>query len=182
MREQRTAINPPRPSFAALPAASGEAPAGAPATARKIATAAGRGALAGIIATIPMSLAMLALHRLLPTAGRWPLPPKQITAQSGEAAGIELEEGSLEAATAITHLGYGGAVGALYGLVGPRLPLPRTPAGILFGVLVWFCSYMGWVPALGLMEPATEQPRGRNIMMIAAHLVWGAVTGRLSAS
>jgi hypothetical protein len=35
---------------------------------------------------------------------------------------------------------------------------------------------MGWIPAVGTLEPATEHPPRRNALMIAAHLVWGAAT------
>ena len=37
---------------------------------------------------------------------------------------------------------------------------------------------MGWVPALNLLEPATEHPARRNALMIAVHLVWGASTAQ----
>ena len=39
---------------------------------------------------------------------------------------------------------------------------------------MWAASYLGWIPAAGLLKPATEHPARRNFMMIAAHLVWGA--------
>ena len=35
---------------------------------------------------------------------------------------------------------------------------------------------MGWIPALNLLEPATEHPARRNALMIAVHLVWGTAT------
>lgn len=40
---------------------------------------------------------------------------------------------------------------------------------------VWTVSYLGWVPALGLLTPAGRHPSRRNARMIAAHLVWGTV-------
>jgi putative membrane protein len=33
--------------------------------------------------------------------------------------------------------------------------------------------------ALGILKPATEHPPRRNALMIAAHLIWGAVLGAL---
>jgi putative membrane protein len=47
------------------------------------------------------------------------------------------------------------------------------------GSLVWAGSYLGWLPALGLRQSATRDYPSRNIQMIAAHLVWGAVAEAL---
>lgn len=44
------------------------------------------------------------------------------------------------------------------------------------GAAIWAGSYFGWVPALGILTPASEHPRRRNALMIAAHIVWGATT------
>lgn len=147
--------------------------------AKRIVVLGGKGAGAGLLATVPMSLAMLLLHQLLPTERWLPLPPKEITARSGRKAGADMDETELRAATVVAHLGYGSAVGALYGPLGQTLPLPPLLSGVLYGLLVWFFSYMGWLPALGLMAPATEQSRGRNIMLIVSHVVWGGFSGWL---
>ena len=32
---------------------------------------------------------------------------------------------------------------------------------------------MGWIPAFGMLKPATGHPARRNAVMIAAHFVWG---------
>jgi len=47
-------------------------------------------------------------------------------------------------------------------------------AGASFGVGVWAASYLGWIPAVGLLAPATRHPRHRSALMLAAHVVWGA--------
>jgi putative membrane protein len=52
--------------------------------------------------------------------------------------------------------------------------------GIGFGLLVWAGSYLGLLPALGLLSPATQHAPQRNLLMIAAHLVWGAVLGAVT--
>jgi len=51
--------------------------------------------------------------------------------------------------------------------------------GIVFGLGVWAASYLAWLPALGILPPATEAPPRRNAVMIAAHIVWGAAAGLL---
>lgn len=51
----------------------------------------------------------------------------------------------------------------------------RNPLlGAGFGMLVWATSYLGWIPALRLSPAAPRAPKGENLMMIAAHLVFGA--------
>jgi uncharacterized membrane protein YagU involved in acid resistance len=59
-------------------------------------------------------------------------------------------------------------------LVAAVAPRPSLAAGAAAGVTIWAGSYLGWIPAVGLLTPATEHPARRNGMMIAAHLVWGA--------
>jgi len=43
--------------------------------------------------------------------------------------------------------------------------------------MVWGGSYLGLLPSLGILRPATDHPAQRNALMIAAHLVWGATLG-----
>jgi len=40
-------------------------------------------------------------------------------------------------------------------------------------------SYMGWVPAVGLMPVATRDEPRRPVVMVLAHGVYGAVLGAL---
>jgi hypothetical protein len=129
-----------------------------------------RGAAAGSLATIPMTLAMLMVHRLLPAREQYSLPPRLITENwLGRGQG----ETALRAWTLINHFGFGALAGSLYSGLGIDKERPAI-AGPAFGVAVWAVSYLGWVPVLGLMAPATRQPARRNGMMIFAHLVWGA--------
>jgi putative membrane protein len=45
---------------------------------------------------------------------------------------------------------------------------------------VWAGSYLGLLPVLGILSPATRHPTGRNALMIAAHIIWGATLGILT--
>lgn len=141
-------------------------------------SAALRGAIAGLAATAPMTLAMALMHRQLPPHERYPLPPSEITAVAErEALGRDLDPETHAAATLAAHFGYGAATGAIYGALAGERPGPASGAG--FGLLVWAGSYMGLLPALGVLRPATEHPARRTALMIAAHLVWGAALGAL---
>jgi uncharacterized membrane protein YagU involved in acid resistance len=129
-----------------------------------------------------MSLLMLAWHRLLPRREQYPLPPEQIAARvGGEIVPVLASEREPRRVTAgLLHFGFGAATGAIYGLAAERVPLPAAAKGIAFGMLVWSSSYLGWLPALGILSAATEHPAGRNALMIGAHVVWGATLGVLT--
>ncbi|MDB5311606.1 MAG: hypothetical protein JWO38_5808 [Gemmataceae bacterium] len=137
------------------------------------------GAAAGCIATVPMTLAMGAMHGELPPEEQYPLPPRTVTMRVAEEAGVkdDLDEGERTGLTFAAHFGMGTAAGAMYGPVSRLIPLPAPLAGAAFGLAVWAGNYLGLLPALGLLRPATEHPPRRTGLMIAAHLVWGAATG-----
>jgi hypothetical protein len=97
-----------------------------------------------------------------------------------EKAGVneQLDEEERAAATWVSHFAYGAACGALYGAVsGEKTDGHPLLAGVGFGLAVWAGSYLGWLPAAGVLAPATEHPPRRTALMIAAHVVWGATTG-----
>jgi hypothetical protein len=133
------------------------------------------GALAGLAATAPMTLAMKLMHEQLPPGEKYPLPPRQVAEGLAEVAGVNehLDEEDREAATWASHFAYGAACGALYGALGGRVKRHAALAGAGFGAAVWAGSYLGWLPAAGILTPATEHPPRRNALMIASHVVWG---------
>ena len=143
------------------------------------------GALAGLAATAPMTLVMKLMHEQLPREEKYPLPPRQVTEAVAEKAGVNqhLDEEEREKATWVSHFAYGTACGALYGaLSGETLDGHPLAAGAGFGLAVWAVSYLGWLPAAGIISPATEHPPRRNALMIAAHLVWGATAAAALAA
>ena len=137
------------------------------------------GALAGLIATIPMTLFMLLMHRLLPRWQKYALPPERITHELSERAGTDkfLDKPRLLGATLVSHFGYGAFMGTLYGMLRKRVKLPAAVKGSIFGVIIWAGSYLGWLPAMDMAAAGTEEPLRRNALMIGAHVIWGATTG-----
>jgi uncharacterized membrane protein YagU involved in acid resistance len=99
-----------------------------------------------------------------------------------ERAGLRqnLDESQHRALTLLAHYGYGAAAGAVYTALAQQLPGPPPLRGITFGLGVWTVSYLGLLPALGVLRVATEHPARRNALMIAAHVVWGAALGLLA--
>lgn len=141
------------------------------------------GALAGLVAAVPMTATMVILHRRLPKPLRYELPPRQITGRVAEGLGRadrSMPEYALTWSSLAAHFGYGALTGALYPLVARRVG-PGPVPGALYGIAVWAASYMGWVPAAGILQPATRQPAPRRRLMLTAHLVWGATTALVSS-
>jgi hypothetical protein len=144
-----------------------------------------------------MSVAMEVMHRQLAPRHQDPLPPRKISQRITRRAGVEheLDEGEHEALAWVSHFGYGGAMGAVYGLlderVRPHLPqqLRDVPPvaidvahGTAFGLLVWAASYLGWLPAAGIMKPATRHRAPRNAVMITSHVIYGAALGLVTGA
>lgn len=127
------------------------------------------GAIAGAAATVAMTATMNRLHPRMPRAERYPLPPREITETLLPAAS---DKNIKDSATAAHH-GYGLATGALIAAAAPDIGPAR---GAVAGVAVWAASYFGWIPASGILSPAHHHPFRRNLLMIAAHLIWGSVT------
>ena len=138
-----------------------------------------QGALAGMLGTLPMTIVMLILHRLLPNWQKYALPPEEITDDLAKRSDLRrrINKEQLLAATLISHFGYGSAMGILYSLLTRMIPLPPIVKGMLFGLVVWVGSYLGLLPALGISAWAGKEPLRRNLLMILAHLIWGSATG-----
>lgn len=131
------------------------------------------GAIAGFVATMAMTAAMNRMHSRLPAKERYPLTPREIIDSASDALGAAPREANAADVTAAAHFVYGAAAGSVLGAADPRM---GRVAGAMAGVAVWTISYLGWIPAVGLLKPATHHPPRRNLLMLAAHLVWGAAT------
>ena len=136
-----------------------------------------KGAIAGAVATVPMTIVMTRLFRELPTPQqRAPLPPVQITAELAERTNTrrQLTGHRLTAAALLAHFAYGAATGMPYSALAPRTRVTPAITGPVYGIAIWVASYLGWIPALRILPPATEHPKERNGLMLVAHVVWGA--------
>ncbi len=131
------------------------------------------GAIAGFAGTMAMTAAMRRLHRRLPEAERYPLTPREIIDSGSKQIGLPLAGEAAKDVTTAAHFAYGAAMGAVIAALNPD---PSRRTGAAAGVAVWLASYMGWIPAVRTLEPATEHPARRNLLMIGVHLVWGAAT------
>lgn len=132
-------------------------------------------AVAGLIATAPMTVVMLILYRFLPWHERYELPPGQVTDSIGAKSGVRLRGIIDRVVTWTAHFGMGAVSGAFYAPLSVLRQVPTAAKGAVFGLSVWGANYMGILPAAEILPPATRHPMRRNALMIAAHLVWGSV-------
>ena len=123
------------------------------------------GGIAGFVATMAMTSAMRRLHRKLPDNERYPLTPREITDRALAPPARIAPDLTLAA-----HFAYGAGCAALLAAANPRM---GRFSGALAGGGIWLASYMGWVPAFGLLKPATAHPLRRNLVMLGAHFAWG---------
>ncbi|HEX9931677.1 MAG TPA: hypothetical protein VGB08_02420 [Allosphingosinicella sp.] len=131
------------------------------------------GGIAGFVGTMAMTTAMQRLHRRLPEKERYPLTPREIVDSGSDQLGLALTDENAKDATLGAHFLYGAAMGAIVAALSPD---PSRKAGMVAGSAVWLASYMGWIPAVGTLEPATSHPARRNALMLGVHFVWGAST------
>lgn len=129
-----------------------------------------RGAVSGLVATGAMSAVMLALRRQMGTQ-----PPDAIATDAARAAGFTPTESEVNVMASIAHAGFGAVSGAAYALLPRYGPAPLR--GVLVALGIWAAAYQGVVPALGILPQASRDKPGRPAVMIAAHLVFGAVLG-----
>ena len=137
------------------------------------------GALAGFIATIPMTLFMFATQPFLPKGQRYDLPPEIITKELAHRLHVRqhMSKPLIVAVTLVSHFGYGATMGVLYSPFGQRTLSTAAVQGNLYGLFIWAASYLGLLPLVGMSESGHREPKHRNYMMIVAHLIWGTVLG-----
>jgi len=144
----------------------------------RLLTQACHGAVAGFVATAPMTLFMeLASGKEVEERDGEPLSPREITDRALGAA----NETSRRVFTVLSHFGFGTSNAALFPVLARAAGLPPVAGGIGYGLAVWAGSYLGWLPAVGLHPPATRDSPRRQAVMIAAHVVWGAALGGMAA-
>jgi hypothetical protein len=114
------------------------------------------GAVSGTLATAAMSTVMVAGEKAGLMHGQ---PPKHIV--RGLLPGSERRRKKGE-----------GVLGA-FGLLS-RKRRGRMPLGVGYALLIWVVSYAGWAPRLSALPPLERDDPGRQTVMAAGHVVYGA--------
>jgi uncharacterized membrane protein YagU involved in acid resistance len=140
------------------------------------------GAVAGLVATVPMAIFMQTLWLQLPSRELHPLPPRRITRRLLRETGLHarVNQTNERILTWVLHFLFGATAGSIYGIVDEKIPGKDEVKGLLAGTALWSGSYLGWIPLLGLLPPATKHPWRMNVLMIVAHFIWGITVGRFT--
>lgn len=140
------------------------------------------GALGGMIGTAALFSALTANKKLFPK-DEAPMrqDPGEFMVETAEAAALAKKEqrevpqiAETIAANAL-HFGYGASGGALYALLRPK-SRNALLEGAALGMGIWAVGYLGWLPAVGLLPPVTEQKPMQIFSPIWQHALYGAVT------
>lgn len=95
-----------------------------------------------------MTIAMRAGYRQLEDGCKRPLPPSELIYKL---RGRRVTKAH-RTQTLLGHFIFGALAGTIYARFCPRAN------GSLYGITVWAASYLGWIPAIGLLPPATRHP------------------------
>lgn len=148
---------------------------------------AARGFGSGLVATTTMTASMFVLQKI-GLLGR--MPPRLLTERALGRLGLRRKTTTFtrNLLTAAMHYSFGASMGALFEVgrdaVATRRGRASSPpavvgSGVAFGTLVWVASYMGWIPAAGLMaRPENDRP-GRPTSMVLAHWIFGGTLGAI---
>jgi hypothetical protein len=145
------------------------------------------GAAGGAVATLAMSVPMLAAGALGLMGTQ---PPRRVVDKvadelAPDATHAAADSGTRDAVASILHVAIGAVAGALLALGRSASWATRRPSigpllGAVFGLAFWALNYLALAPALNLLPPATRDRPGRPPVMVAAHLVYGLVAAVVS--
>jgi len=108
------------------------------------------------------------------------MPPEKITTRALRGLGLHPDRKQTRAAAALAHLAFGAGGGIGFGLLRRRGGVATgVLQGVVYGSVMWAVSYLGWVPALGVMPRADRDRPGRPQVMLVAHWIYGAALGIL---
>jgi putative membrane protein len=139
------------------------------------------GLVAGLLAAGAMSLAHRGVEEMLPKpSAQAAQQPEDATVKVASAilrlGGRTLAENEKPMAGTIVHYAFGASVGAIYGALAEMVPRITAGIGLPFGLAVWLGAHVITVPALGLAEPPTRGPVGKEAEELGLHLVYGLTT------
>ena len=139
------------------------------------------GAVGGVIGTAVLFGALTANKKLFPE-DEAPMreDPGEFMVEAAETAALTKKEqkdvpqiAEVIAANSL-HFSYGAAGGALYALLRPKAKNALLE-GAALGTAIWAVGYLGWLPAVGLLPPVTEQKPMQIFSPIWQHWLYGAV-------
>ncbi len=141
----------------------------------------GAGLVGGLAGTLLMRQLMKAAPKL-PERMRPPMPssdPGEVMVHKTENVVGALPPALRKAAVQGLQFGYGAigplALAALWSAIGPRSTGKTVAAGAALGAVVWAAGYIGWLPAMNLIQPVHKVPISKTASGLLGHLAYGAL-------
>jgi putative membrane protein len=133
-----------------------------------------KGLIAGLIGGLIGTAAKTLAERFFPPRTHGEAEPPEVLAE--RVSGHELAPAEKAVAVEGIHWGFGGTVGAAYGVMAEFYPPTTAKGGATFGMALGTLTHEGALPALGLSaEPEDQTVRERTSEM-TSHVVFGVVT------
>ncbi len=109
-------------------------------------------------------------------------PPKHITGRVLRTMGTPVGGSQLDGTAVAAHEAFGALAGVGYAVLRQRIPkrVPDVALGVTYGIVIWLVSYRGLLPRLRLVTSGGPTGRTRDLVMLAAHVVYGWVLARLA--
>jgi len=138
------------------------------------------GAVAGVVAGLPMSVTEVAVRALLDSPQR--VPCSRTVAGLEERLHLSLSEPAHLLATTIGHVAYSALGGAVFGAVMHAAPTRRSAvvdvvAGTAFSFALQAVTYGAVLPTASILPPPPRMNRDFHVMNIVAHAAWGLAMG-----
>ena len=130
-----------------------------------------KGLLCGLVGGLVGSVAKVAGEKLYNPRTQAQTPPPVVRAD--KIAGHRLPPVTADAAMQTIHYTFGGATGAVYGVVAEFLPVVTAGQGTAFGVVLQLLTHESLVPALGLDVPPWRQPLREHTSELFTHVLYG---------
>jgi hypothetical protein len=131
----------------------------------------------GVLATVPMSAVMLVGQRL---GWMQKQPPEHVVEEALDRTSRDVDGKRAEMAGVLAHIAVGALGGTAYGQLRRSFPsVPSIGFAVAFAIGMWALSYRGWMPAVGTL-PAEQRGARATVVMIAAHVAYGAALGALA--
>ncbi|WP_135533820.1 hypothetical protein [Halostella pelagica] len=131
-----------------------------------------KGFAAGVVATVWKTAAAITGRRQGLTALPTPFP----RALTERIVGEDAPEGPKLLAATVSHLGYGGTMGAAFALLQPRGGAVR---GAAWGAFLWVIQQTVFFPFVGWGPFGRDLSREASLETLWHHLVYGLVLGVL---
>jgi hypothetical protein len=138
-----------------------------------------KGALAGVAGGAAMMLVRpFQAKGLLPASERTEPEWQKVVRSEARRRRIHLTKMQSALLGSAVHLSYSALIGAAYGVMRSRAPIPDAAQGLVTSGLVYAANFPAWglMPRRGVTPPPSKPRRRKAVIPVATHAVFGVTT------